>query len=90
MFFSTFVLITIYCEHDGLKQRVDFGHRDQPTEVCNMSRLRLEEKKQITVLLRFFVVGKETFLQVCSVFEMIRDLVLLLIYLSPVAIDAHS
>ena len=46
-----------------------------------MSRLRLEEKEQIAVLLRFLVVREETFLQICGIFEVICDLILLIVIL---------
>ena len=39
MLLATFVLVSVDCEHDGLQERVDLGHGDQPAKVCNVSRL---------------------------------------------------
>lgn len=68
MFFSTFILVPIYREHDSLQQSVNLGHCNKTAEVCNMSRLGLQEKKQISVFLRLFIVGKESLLNVCRIF----------------------
>ena len=43
----------------------------------NVSRLGLEQKEQIAVFLRLFVVGEESFLQFSSLVKMASDLVLL-------------
>lgn len=62
MFLTTFVLISVDGKHDSLEKRVDFGHCDQTTEVCDMSGLGLEEEEKITIFLRLFVVREEALL----------------------------
>jgi len=37
----------------------------------------LEEEEEISVSLRFLIVGEESFLHVCCIFKMARNLVLL-------------
>ena len=54
-----------------------------------MSWLRLEEEEQIAVLLSFLVIGKETFLQICGIFKMVRDLILLFGKLSSTTNDTR-
>ena len=41
MFFSTFVLVSIDCKHNSLKERVDFGHGNQTAEMGDVARLGL-------------------------------------------------
>lgn len=77
MLLATLVLVSVDGEHDGLEQRIDFGHGDQSAEMCNVSRLGLQEEQQVAVLLCLVVVGKETFLQLHAIFEVARDFVLL-------------
>jgi hypothetical protein len=31
MLFSTFVLVSVKCEHDGLEEGIDFGETDEAT-----------------------------------------------------------
>ena len=77
MLFSTLVLISVNCEHDGLEQRVDFGHGDESAEVGDVSRLRLEKEEQVAVLLCLFIVGEKSFLEFEAVGEVVCDFVLL-------------
>lgn len=77
MLFATLVLIAVDGEHDRLQQRIDFGHADEPAEMCDVSRLGLEEEKQIAVLLHFLVVWEEAFLNFGRVFEMTSHLIAL-------------
>jgi len=49
--FSTFVLISVEGEHDGLKEGVNFGQADETAEGGDMTRLGLEEEKEIGILL---------------------------------------
>lgn len=62
MLLATLVLITINGEHDSLKKGIDLCHCHKSAEVCDVSGLRLEEKQQISVFLRFLVIREETFL----------------------------
>lgn len=77
MLFSTLVLVSIDSEHDSLKERINLGHRDQPAEMCNVPRLRLEQKQKVSVFLSFVVVRKDTLLHFKSIFEMAGNFVLL-------------
>jgi hypothetical protein len=74
---AALVLVSVDGEHDGLQQRVNLGHGDEPAEMRNVARLRLQQKQQIAVLLCLVVVGEETFLQFHALFEVARDFVLL-------------
>ncbi len=78
MFFTTLVLISVYCEHDSLEQSIDLSHCDEPAEMCDMARLGLEEEEEVPVFLCFLVIRKETFLDLCSIFQMACNFVLLL------------
>lgn len=77
VFFSTLVLVPIYCKHHSLQQSIDFCHCDKAAKMCYVSRLGLKEKQEISIFLRFIIVGKEAFLNLSSVFEMTRNFVLL-------------
>lgn len=77
MLFSTFVLVPVNREHDGLQQRIDLRHCDKPAEMCDMSRLGLKEEKQIAVFLSLLVVREKALLKIGGVLEMIRNFVLL-------------
>jgi hypothetical protein len=39
MFFTTFVLVSVDGEHDGLQQGVNLCHGDQATQMCNVPGL---------------------------------------------------
>lgn len=45
--------------------------------MCNVSRLRLEEEKEIAIFLSLFIIGKEALLKFCGIFEMTRNFILL-------------
>lgn len=45
--------------------------------MCYVSRLRLEQKEQISVFLRLLVVGKEAFLEFGRFVEVVRNFILL-------------
>ena len=77
MLFATLVLITVNRKHDGLEERVDFGHRNKPAEVRNMPRFRLQEEQKVAVLLGLIVVREYAFLDIGGIFEVARYLVLL-------------
>lgn len=77
MLFSTFVLVSVDSEHDSLEQRINLRHRDEPAEMCNVSRLRLEQKQKVSVFLGFVVVRENTLLHFKSIFEMAGNFVLL-------------
>ena len=77
MLFSAFVLVAIDGEHDRLQQRIDFGHANEPAQVCDVFRLGLEEEKQVAVLLHFLIVREGAFLYFGRVFEMASHLVTL-------------
>ena len=77
MLFSTFILIPVDGEHDGLQQRVDFGHGNKAAEMRNVPRLRLEEKEQVSVFLRLLVIGKEALLKLSGFIEVACNLILL-------------
>ncbi len=62
MFFTTFILIPINCEHDCLKEGVYLSHGDKAAEMGDMSRFGLKKKKEIAIFLCLFVVRKESFL----------------------------
>lgn len=79
MFFAAFVLVPVDGKHDGLQQCIDLGHGNKTTQMRNVSRLRLEEEKQVAVLLRLVVVGEEALLQFGGLFEVACDFVLLCI-----------
>jgi hypothetical protein len=66
MLFSALVLVSIDCEHDSLEEGINLCHCDETAEVCNMSRFRLQEEKQVAVFLRLLVVGEEAFLDFSS------------------------
>ena len=51
MLFPTFVLVPVEGEHDGLEEGVNFGQADETAEGGDMTRLGLEEKEEIGVLL---------------------------------------
>jgi hypothetical protein len=77
MLLTTLVLVSVDCEHDGLEQRIDFGHGDETTEMRNVSRLGLQEEQQVAVLLCLVVVREEALLQFHALFEMACDFILL-------------
>ena len=62
MLFTTFILISVYREHNCLKQRINLGHCDKTAEMSNVSWFGLEEEEKIAVFLRLLVVWKETLL----------------------------
>jgi len=62
MLFTALILISVYCEHNRLKQRINLGHCDQTAEMGDVSWLGLEEEKEIAVFLGLLVVWKETLL----------------------------
>jgi hypothetical protein len=72
--FSALVLVSVDGKHDGLQKLVDFGHGDQATQMCNVSRLTLQEKEQIAVFLRLFIIGKSALGQVGRVVQVAGDL----------------
>lgn len=61
MLFSTFVLVSVECEHDRLEEGVNFGQADETTERSDVARLGLEEEKEVGVLLKFALIGEMTF-----------------------------
>lgn len=75
---TTLVLISVDCEHDGLEKRVDLGHGHESTQVRDMPRLRLQEEHEVAISLRLVVIGEDTFLNVCRVFEVASYFILLL------------
>lgn len=77
MLFAAFVLVAVDGEHDRLQQSIDLGHGNQPTEMCNVPGLRLEQEQQVSVFLRLLIVGKEALLQLGSFVEVTCDFVLL-------------
>ena len=56
MLFSTLVLVSIQCEHDGLKKGIDFGQADEATEGGDVSGFGLEEEEEVGILLQLSVV----------------------------------
>lgn len=64
MLFTTFVLVSVNSEHDGLQQGIDLGHGDQSAQVGDVAGLGLQQEQEIAVLLGSFVVREETFLGV--------------------------
>jgi hypothetical protein len=64
MLFTALILVSIDCEHDGLKKGVYLGHGDKAAEMGDMSRFGLKEEKKVAIFLCFLVVWKETFLQI--------------------------
>ena len=77
MLLATLVLVSVNCEHDGLEEGIDFGHRDQSTEVRNVTRFSLEKEEQVAVLLCLVIVGEEPLLGVNGIVQAVRDFVLL-------------
>ena len=77
MLLPAFILVTVDGEHDGLQERIDLGQSDKSTEMRNVPRFCLEEEKQIAVFLSLLVIREEAFLDLGSVVEMARNLVLL-------------
>ncbi len=77
MLLTTFVLISVDSEHDGLEQRIDLSHGNESAQVGNVSWLGLEQEEQVAVFLCLFVVGEEAFLQFEAVFEVAGYFVLL-------------
>lgn len=77
MLFAAFVLVSVDGKHNRLKQRIDLCHRDQPTQVGNVSGLRLQKKQEVAVFLCLVVVGKDTLLHLESILEMAGDFILL-------------
>jgi hypothetical protein len=78
MFLSAFVLVTIKCEHDGLKEGVDFGQANKTTKCGDMARLRLKEEKKIGVLLKSALIrelafGRIYFLEMLLNFTLLRS-----------------
>lgn len=78
MFFTTLVLVTVDCEHDGLKECINLSHGHKSAEMGNVARLRLEEEEQVAVFLCLIVIGKETFLKFHAFLEMTGNFVLLI------------
>jgi hypothetical protein len=73
MLFSALILVSVYGEHDSLQKRIYLGHGDEPAEVGNVAWFGLEEKKEVAVLLRFFIVWEEAFGDVGGVFQVTSD-----------------
>lgn len=77
VFFSAFILVPIYGEHDGLQEVINLSHVDQPAEVCDMSRFGLKEEEKVAVFLRLVIVGECAMYNVRRLLEMTGKLVLL-------------
>jgi hypothetical protein len=77
MLFTAFVLVAVNGEHDSLEKRVYLGHGHQPAKMCDMPRLRLQQKQKVAIFLRLVVVGKRPFLHVGRILKMARHFVLL-------------
>lgn len=77
MFLSALVLVSIEGEHDGLKEGINFGERDEATEGGDVSRFGLEEEKEVGVLLQLAFIGVLSFCRV-DFLEMSFDFALLL------------
>ena len=77
MLLAALVLIAVDGEHDGLEQRVDLRHADEPAEMCNVSWLRLQQEKEISITLGPVVVGEDALLDVGRIVQVARHLVLL-------------
>lgn len=58
MLFTALILISVDCEHDGLKQRVNLSHSDQAAEMCNVPWFGLEQEEKIPIFLCLLVIGK--------------------------------
>ena len=45
--------------------------------MCNIPRLGLEEEQQIAILLCLFIIWEKALLQICGIFEVACDFILL-------------
>lgn len=77
MLFTTLILVSVDGEHDGLKEGVDLGHGNEPGEVRDVPRFRLQQEQEVAISLRLLVVRKDAFLYICGVFQVACNLVLL-------------
>ena len=64
MLFSAFILIAVDGKHDSLQQRINLSHCHESTQVRNVPGLGLQEKQEISISLRLFIVWKEAFLEI--------------------------
>jgi hypothetical protein len=77
MFLTALVLVSIDSEHHSLEECVDFAHGNKAAEMRDVSGLGLEQKEQISVFLRLFVVGEKALLQFGGIVKMAGHFVLL-------------
>jgi hypothetical protein len=78
MLFTALVLVSIDREHYCLQEGVDLGHGYESTEVGDVSRLGLQQEKEIAIFLGLVIIGKEAFLNIGRIFEVAGDFILLL------------
>jgi hypothetical protein len=57
MLFTTFVLVTIQCKHDGLQQRIDFCQTDETTQTSDVPGFTLKQEEKVSVLLHLAMIG---------------------------------
>lgn len=62
MLLTTLVLISVDCEHDCLKEGIDFGHCDEATKMGDMAGFGLQQEEEIAIFLCLFVIWEEAFL----------------------------
>ena len=73
MLFTALVLVSVNGEHDSLQQLIDFSHCDETAQMRNMSRFALQQKKQIAVFLRLFIIREGPFRKVGGVVQVASD-----------------
>lgn len=77
MFLSALVLVSINRKHNGLKKGVDLSHANKAAKSRDMTRLRLKEEEQVSILLSFPVIRERALLQLRRLIEMACNLILL-------------
>ena len=78
MLFSTLVLVSIDGEHDCLQQGINLGHGHKPAQVRDMPGLRLQQEHEVAISLSLVVIWEDSLLNVCRVFQVACNFVLLL------------